>query len=991
MPTMKKRATTTSFATLCSLALIFWAYQAGAWQFAVPMILLLEARHFIPRRWTISSQNFQVVHVVGGFLWLVSIFYVPANSPTEISYSALYHILKALPVGLFPLVLAQTYCANFTAFYRTSFSQYLPSKSNLNLYYPYFGICLFAAAATGGHIVWFLTVTALLVAGLLGTLRSQRFSLGTFYGLIGLALIVSLMGTYQYYWLQANFKPNGAEFFSNLIQKVASLAPEDSPKQPQELPKAELPEADQIPEKVAATFSSQTVPQPSEGTTASQGVTPQSTPPSSRGSQASEAGEGSARKPEAATANPSSQSANSGNSNSEMPAVGTSQNTAQSSGSSGSNPAASSANAQSTGASSVASSQGNTPSSANSGTGNPGSGQGTTSLQGPNQQGEGAASSNPAQISSNTPPNSNGITNSTAQPSPTGGASGAINPQTSVSQIGNKGTLQLSDAVLFRVTPLKSNQSPAFPLYIRLAAYNQYDLGRWDAVQSTFVPKASAADKQRWTFGSQTSGMATVRISETLQQGKGVLKLPIGTSAVIQLDVDSMEMNQYGTVVFQGKPGEFSYTVEFDPTRSPDGSPTAQDLEIPQVEQSTLQQILQSLNLRGKSAQERLQAVEAFFGRGFQYSLDLRQPQNGETPLAAFLLDHRAGHCEYFASATSLLLRAAGISTRYTVGYVVDEYSPAEQQYVVRANHAHAWVMAYVNGSWVTVETTPGGGLSPLSGLGDGSTAAGSTSQSDLSATSSQTRTSENDRADTVSTQQGQTQAGKSLSEGLSEAWSSLRSFFFNQSDTGAPTSEVKEKKTAQKDQETQSSKQKDSQKESTDQNAVQKTKAKEGKSFAEQVSELWTTLRNFLTKHRNTLLWASAIATLGLAIIIGSILVAWKALRRQRPQPKKGSRRNISHLNEQPVNGPDSEFYRIEQRLAEWGLERQSSETPRQWIARLKQKLPESQMNQLNQIIDLHYRHRFDPEGITEDDRDHLNLMIQSWLKDTTAKALTK
>jgi protein-glutamine gamma-glutamyltransferase len=137
-------------------------------------------------------------------------------------------------------------------------------------------------------------------------------------------------------------------------------------------------------------------------------------------------------------------------------------------------------------------------------------------------------------------------------------------------------------------------------------------------------------------------------------------------------------------------------------------------------------------------------------------------------------------------------------------------------------------------------------------------------------------------------------------------------------------------------------------------------------------------------------LLWASAIAALGIAIIIGSIIVAWKALRRQRPQSKKGLRRNISRLNEQPVDAPDSEFYRIEERLAEWGLERQSSETPRQWIARLKQKLPESQMNQLNQIIDLHYRHRFDPEGITEADREQLRSMIQVWLKDATAKVLT-
>lgn len=33
----------------------------------------------------------------------------------------------------------------------------------------------------------------------------------------------------------------------------------------------------------------------------------------------------------------------------------------------------------------------------------------------------------------------------------------------------------------------------------------------------------------------------------------------------------------------------------------------------------------------------------------------------GDTPLAEFLTRSRSGHCEYFATAAALLLRAAGI------------------------------------------------------------------------------------------------------------------------------------------------------------------------------------------------------------------------------------------------------------------------------------------------------------------------------------------
>lgn len=986
---MKKRATTTPFATLCSLALLFWGYQTGAWTFAIPMILLLEARHFIPRRWSISVSNLEVVYVVGGFLWLVSIFYIPFTSIDAISSAAIFHILKSLPVGFFPLILAQTYCSNFTSLYRASFSQPSLSKINLNLYYPYFGICLLAAAATGGHVAWFLTVTALLVAGLLVISRSQRFGLGTFYGLIGLALIVSLLGTYQYYWFQTNFKPD--VLFSQLVQKVASLAPQDNTKQSQELPKPESEKVAQRPEQVAAK-PPQSTPQTTTGPSAQQGAEPpQSTTQPNENSQPSPDSKASSGESQAAANNNSEQSATPSSSGSEA-----AQNTTQApDNTSNNNSSSTSQSAAAENSGSVASSQGSASSPANESTGTSGSDNGAAPAQGSNQQGEGTGSPNSAQSSANTPSNSNGITTSTARPNPIGGASGAINPQTTVSQIGNQGTLQPSNAVLFRVAPLNTKRLPTYPLYIRLAAYNQYDLGRWDAVQSQFFPKASYVDKQRWGFGPQNPETFSVRISETLQQGEGVLKLPIGTAEVKELAVDSMKVNQYGTVTFQRKPGKLSYVVEFDPTRSPDGPPTPQDLEIPQIEQPALQKILQSLSLQGKSAQEQVQTVEAFFGQGFQYSLNLNQPQNGETPLAAFLLDHRAGHCEYFASATSLLLRAAGIPTRYTVGYAVDEYSSAEQQYVVRASNAHAWVMAYVNGSWVTVETTPGDGLSLSANRSGGSSADGTVSQNGGRSTPSRAQPSQADNNNATSTQQNQVEEGHSFGEKLSEVWSSLRSYFSQTSDTGAATLESKP---SQNNHNTKPSQKKASQKNHTDKNnstdktTVEKNKSKEGKSFFEQLSEIWSSIRAYLAKHRDTVLWAALIATLGLIIIIGSITVAWRVLRRKFLKQSKRSRNKISLVSEQPTaDGLDSEFYLLEKRLGEWGLARKPSETARQWIARLQQKLPQSQMHSLNQIIDLHYRYRFDPDGITDDDRDQLRSMIQTWLKETNSKVLTK
>src|SRR5262249_30107678 len=63
--------------------------------------------------------------------------------------------------------------------------------------------------------------------------------------------------------------------------------------------------------------------------------------------------------------------------------------------------------------------------------------------------------------------------------------------------------------------------------------------------------------------------------------------------------------------------------------------------------------------------------------------------------------------CEYFATATTLLLREAGIPARYAVGYAVQEKKG--RQYLVRERHAHAWCLAWINDAWREVDTTPPG------------------------------------------------------------------------------------------------------------------------------------------------------------------------------------------------------------------------------------------------------------------------------------------
>ena len=98
---------------------------------------------------------------------------------------------------------------------------------------------------------------------------------------------------------------------------------------------------------------------------------------------------------------------------------------------------------------------------------------------------------------------------------------------------------------------------------------------------------------------------------------------------------------------------------------------------------------------------------QTFFRSRFAYALELDSKPGSGRSLKQFLLEDRRGHCEYFATATVLLLRHAGIPARYATGFSVQEFSELEQQYVVRARHAHAWALAWIDGRWQALDTTP--------------------------------------------------------------------------------------------------------------------------------------------------------------------------------------------------------------------------------------------------------------------------------------------
>lgn len=97
-----------------------------------------------------------------------------------------------------------------------------------------------------------------------------------------------------------------------------------------------------------------------------------------------------------------------------------------------------------------------------------------------------------------------------------------------------------------------------------------------------------------------------------------------------------------------------------------------------------------------ENVMERARKLEAYFtnGRqGFRYSLDPSPDRNREAdPVEDFVVNHKTGHCQFFASALALMLRSQGIQSRIVQGYRADSYNVVGGYYQLREMDAHAWV-----------------------------------------------------------------------------------------------------------------------------------------------------------------------------------------------------------------------------------------------------------------------------------------------------------
>jgi protein-glutamine gamma-glutamyltransferase len=209
-------------------------------------------------------------------------------------------------------------------------------------------------------------------------------------------------------------------------------------------------------------------------------------------------------------------------------------------------------------------------------------------------------------------------------------------------------------------------------------------------------------------------GTEGVYISQYLNGGRGLLCVPTGVSELLSLPVGSVATNRLGSIRVKEGPGLVKFRAHYSERRTFEVGPVPADLYVPEgSDQTALQKALDELGLQvGEDPAMAVHRLEQFFASKFTYSTWLKIPDYkskfDKSPLSRFLLEDRVGHCEYFATATVLLLRQLGIPARYATGFAVDEVAKDNKTFIVRQRHAHAWTLVWLGGAWRNLDTTPG-------------------------------------------------------------------------------------------------------------------------------------------------------------------------------------------------------------------------------------------------------------------------------------------
>ncbi|HEX4446453.1 MAG TPA: transglutaminaseTgpA domain-containing protein [Polyangiaceae bacterium] len=237
--------------------------------------------------------------------------------------------------------------------------------------------------------------------------------------------------------------------------------------------------------------------------------------------------------------------------------------------------------------------------------------------------------------------------------------------------------------------------------YLRGAVLDFYAVGRWSRsdVAAVELPEHFEGDTRP---GEPGGAVQVAAVSESTDR----YFLPLHARG-IATSPPLVEVDRQGALRRQAKRGlEVARFVVGDRDRADPAGPGATDLQIPRALRPPLEAMATEWTAGAATADDKLAVIQHRLHADFQYARAV-QRFGGTDPVLQFLNVDRRGHCEYFATAMTLLARAQGIPARVVMGYRVGEESPFGYD-IVRERNAHSWVEAWLPGrGWSSFDPTP--------------------------------------------------------------------------------------------------------------------------------------------------------------------------------------------------------------------------------------------------------------------------------------------
>ncbi len=129
-------------------------------------------------------------------------------------------------------------------------------------------------------------------------------------------------------------------------------------------------------------------------------------------------------------------------------------------------------------------------------------------------------------------------------------------------------------------------------------------------------------------------------------------------------------------------------------------------LQLPTDLAPSILQLATTITADADTPYDKAQAITKYLRENITYNTHMESIPDGRSLLTWFLFDYKQGFCNYYATAEVILLRAAGVPARMTVGFSEGEFE-MPGWYTVRQRDAHAWPEVYFPGlGWVEFEPT---------------------------------------------------------------------------------------------------------------------------------------------------------------------------------------------------------------------------------------------------------------------------------------------